>query len=93
MWWLAFLDGDVVLVEASSLLHARTVAAQFGLGRVSHFAEGHFIAPDRAALIPYGSIGRMLTPLESRQVLDLLERRSPIEPSREPGLTQPRRRE
>jgi hypothetical protein len=87
MWWLTFRHGDVVIVEASSLLHARTVATQFGLGRPSHFAEGHFIDPDRAALIPPKSIGRMLTPLEARQVRELLESRSPIEPSPEPGLT------
>ena len=80
MWWLTFRHGDVVLVEASSLLHARTVAAQFGLSRPSHFAEGLFIDPDRATLIPYDLIGRMLTPLEARQVGDLLESRSRMGP-------------
>jgi hypothetical protein len=45
MWWLMFLSGGVVIIEASSLIHARALAAAHGLGRVSHFAEGHFIDP------------------------------------------------
>jgi hypothetical protein len=92
MWWLTFRHGDVVIVEASSLLHARAVAAQLGLGRPSHFAEGHFIDPDRAALIPHDFIGRMLAPLDARQVRDLLHSRSRMEPGPEPGSNQPRRR-
>jgi hypothetical protein len=83
MWLLMFRHGNVVIVEASSLVHARAVAAQLGLGRPSHFAEGYFIDPDRAALIPDEAIGRMLSPMEARHVRDLLEGRSPIEPSRE----------
>ena len=68
MWWLSFFDGGVVLIEASSLVHARTIAALHELGRVSHFAEGHFIDPDRAALIPDNSIGRMLSPNRSPEI-------------------------
>ena len=52
MWWLTFLNGGVVIIEASSLIHARSLAAARGLGRVVHFAEGHFINPESAALIP-----------------------------------------
>jgi hypothetical protein len=52
MWWLTFLNGGVVIIEASSLIHARSLAAAHGLGRVVHFAEGHFINPESAALIP-----------------------------------------
>ena len=57
MWWLTFLNGGVVIIEASSLIHARSLAAAHGLGRVVHFAEGHFINPESAALIPDDSAG------------------------------------
>ena len=57
MWWLTFLNGGVVIIEASSLTHARALAAAHGLGRVSHFAEGHFINPESAALIPDAFVG------------------------------------
>jgi hypothetical protein len=46
MPWLSFLHGGVVIIEASSLIHARTLAALRELGRVSHVAEGHFIDPE-----------------------------------------------
>jgi hypothetical protein len=46
MPWLSFLHGGVVIIEASSLIHARTLAALHELGRVSHVAEGHFIDPE-----------------------------------------------
>jgi hypothetical protein len=80
MWSLSFFDGGVVIIEASSLVHARTIAALHELGRVSHFAEGHFIDPDRAALIPDNSIGRMLSSIEARKLRDLLAARLPQEP-------------
>ena len=64
MWWLSFLDDDVVIVEASSLVHARILAAQHGLGRVSNFAGGHFVTPEGAALIPEVSIGRVLSAIK-----------------------------
>ena len=72
MWWLTFRRGDVVIVEASSLVHARMHAAQYGFGRPAHFAEGHFIDPERAARIPDNVIGRMLSPPEARQVREVL---------------------
>jgi hypothetical protein len=73
VWWLTFRHGDVVIVAASSLIHARTVAAQYGLGRPGHFAEGHFIDPERAALIRDDDIGRVLTPTEARTVREALK--------------------
>jgi hypothetical protein len=35
MWWLSFLGGDVAIMEAASLAHARLLAAMNDLGRVS----------------------------------------------------------
>jgi hypothetical protein len=68
MWWLTFLNGGVVIIEASSLTHAA-----HGLGRVVHFAEGHFISPESAALIPDAFVGRMLSAIEARRLLDRME--------------------
>ena len=72
MWWLTFRDGSVVILEASSLLHARMLAVKYGLGRPAYFVEGHFIDPEWAAVIPHDDIGRMLSPPEARQVHDML---------------------
>jgi hypothetical protein len=58
VWWISFLDGSVFIVQASSLAHARMLAALHGVGRVGHFVEGHFIDDGRAAVIPQRFIGR-----------------------------------
>jgi hypothetical protein len=57
MWWLTFLHGGVAIIEASSLTHARALAAAHGLGRVSHFGEGHFIDPDCLEAGVHGATG------------------------------------
>jgi len=72
MWWLLFRHGGVVLIKASSLVHARLLAAQNGLGRASDFIEGHFIDPGRMMPIAYDYAGRMLSPIEARQLEELL---------------------
>jgi hypothetical protein len=73
MWWLSFVGGGGVIMEAVSLTQARLLAAANGLGRASQFAEGHSIKPNLAELIPGGSIGRILTPVEARQLLKLMK--------------------
>lgn len=75
MWWLLFRDGGVVIISASSLAHARLLAAASGLGRASHFVEGNFIDTERLPAIPPEFIGRMLSPVEARQLVELLNRR------------------
>ena len=77
MWWLLFRDGGVVIVGASSLVHARLLAAAKGLGRASHFVEGNFIDTERLPPIPPEFIGRMLSPIEARQLEEMLNRRPP----------------
>jgi hypothetical protein len=71
VWWISFLDGSVFIVQASSLAHARMLAALHGVGRVGHFVEGHFIDDERAAVIPQKFIGRMLSSHAARQIRDL----------------------
>ena len=38
MWWLSFRDGTAVIMRATSLLHARMLAAIHKIGFVSQFA-------------------------------------------------------
>jgi hypothetical protein len=72
MWWLLFRDGGVAIVGASSLVHARLLAAADGLGRASHFVEGNFIDTERMPAIPPEFRGRMLSPIEARQLEEML---------------------
>ena len=74
MWWLAFTDGGVVIMTAESLAQARLLAAAKGLGRASHFVEGRRIDTERLPPIPPQFVGRMLTPVDARQLLDILNR-------------------
>jgi hypothetical protein len=73
MWWLSFRHGGVAVIKASSLVHARLLAARDGLGRASHFVEGYFIDPARMMLVPHEYVGRMLSPIEARQLGELLK--------------------
>ena len=75
MWWLLFRDGGVVIIGASSLVHARLLAAANGLGRASHFVEGNFIDTERLPPIPPEFVGRMLSPIEARQLQEILDRK------------------
>ena len=73
MWWLSFVGGGDIIMEAVSLAQARLLAVAKGLGRASQFAEGHSIKPNLAELIPDGSVGRILTPVEARRLLKLMK--------------------
>jgi hypothetical protein len=75
MWWLLFRDGVVVIISASSLVHARLLAAGKGLGRASHFVDGNFIDTERVPPIPPEFVGRMLSLIEARQLLETLNRK------------------
>jgi hypothetical protein len=75
MWWLSFSDGSVVIIAASSLAHARLLAAAKGLGRASHFVEGNRIDTERLPPIPSEFVGKMLSPVDARQLIDILDRR------------------
>jgi hypothetical protein len=72
MWWLSFREDTVVIVTAASLAHARLLAA-IEFDHASHFGEGYPIDPHLAELVPNHSIGRMLSPLESRELIKLLK--------------------
>jgi hypothetical protein len=70
---ISFLHGGAFVVKASSLTHARVLAAARGIGRVTQFAEGHLISEDQASLIPGDMIGRMLSAAEARRLREVLE--------------------
>jgi hypothetical protein len=74
MWWLSFSDGGVVIIGASSLVHARLLAAAKGLGRASHFLEGNLIDTERLPPIPAEFVGKMLSPVDARQLVEILDR-------------------
>jgi hypothetical protein len=74
MWWLSFDDGGVVIIAATSLAHARLLAVAKGLGRPSHFIEGSRIDTERLPPIPAEFVGRMLSPVDTRQLLEILDR-------------------
>jgi hypothetical protein len=73
MWWLSFLGGGVVIMEAASLAQARLLAVVNGFGRASQFVEGYPIDAQLAARVPDHSVGRILTPGEARQLLKLIK--------------------
>ena len=73
LWWLSFLGGDAVIMEASSLVQARLLAASHNLGRISQFDQGYAVNPDFAQRIPDDSIGRMLSSAEARAMLKRLK--------------------
>jgi len=61
MWWLSFRDGSAVVIEATSLLHARLLAAVNLIDRAAQFVSGYELSPERAALIPQHCTGRLLS--------------------------------
>jgi hypothetical protein len=74
MWWLSFRDGTAVIIEATSLAHARMLAVVHQIGRVSQFADGYLLSPDLAALIPNDSVDRLLSRDDAWLLYDRLER-------------------
>jgi len=73
MWWLSFPEGVVIILEAASLAHARLLAAQCAFSRASQFVEGYPINPDLAALVPGHTVGRMLSSVETLELVKLLK--------------------
>jgi hypothetical protein len=74
MWWLSFRDGSAAVIEATSLLHARMLAAVHKIGRVGQFVDGYELSPELEALIPEDCIGRLLSRDDAWQLYDQLAR-------------------
>jgi hypothetical protein len=73
MWWLSFRDGTAVIIEATSLAHARLLAAVHRIGRVAQFADGYLLSPDLAALIPNDCVDRLLSRDDAWRLYERLE--------------------
>jgi hypothetical protein len=78
LWWLTYnrhgqLHG-VVIVDAASLFSACIGAADNALEKGVSFVEGHELDEERAARIPPGYVGMMLSRKEAGQLLDRIER-------------------
>jgi len=91
MWWLSFIDGSVVIMTAASLAQARLLAAAKGLGRASHFVEGTRIEVDRLPPIPEQFVGRILSPVDARQLLEVLRQSGAGSAPQKPRTGKPRR--
>jgi hypothetical protein len=78
MWWLSFRDDTAVVVEATSLLHARMLAAVQEIGRVAQFVQGIQLSPDFAALIPGDCVSRLLSSDDVWRLSDQLECDRPV---------------
>ena len=74
MWWLSFRDGSPVIIEATTLLHARMLAAVHKIGRVAQFVHGYELSHELAALIPDDYIGHLLSRADAWRLYDQLER-------------------
>ena len=78
-WWLTYNRRgrlhNVVVVEATSLISACTGVADNAVERGVSFVEGHELDAERAARIPPGYVGMMLSHKEARQLRNRIERR------------------
>jgi hypothetical protein len=70
MWWLQFEEGNAAVVAATSLVHARLVAASQGLGRASKFVEGYSIDAEFLQFVPSYLIGKELSKEEASETLE-----------------------
>ncbi len=77
MWWLTYRRSNkavgVVVIEAPSLIDARTRAAMEAVDAGADFAEGHKLDAALAALVPAEQLERMLSIEEANQLLKRLE--------------------
>jgi hypothetical protein len=73
MWWLSFRGGSAAFIEATTLVHARMLAAVYEIGRVAQFVRGFEVSHELAVLIPDDYIGRLLSRDDTRRLYDRLE--------------------
>jgi hypothetical protein len=82
-FWLTYGDANspvgAIIIEAPSMLQARTDAAARRLDAGAPFAEGHHLSADLMASVPSTKIGRMMSGVEAAQLMHQLKaRRRPV---------------
>jgi hypothetical protein len=76
MWWLTyrkFTKTQVVILQASSLIHARTIVSKSELDEGMTFQEGHELDAGRAKRVPEEYISKMLGRREAEALLRKME--------------------
>jgi len=76
--WLTYQTADdrvfgVILLEAADLIDARLRAGRGKLDQGAKFAAGYELDDEQAALVPEGTLGRMLSPHEAHKLIDRFE--------------------
>ena len=83
-FWLTYQKSGrlfgVVILDSSSLIDARRLAASDRIDLGEQFANGSELAADLAALMPATAIGRMLTPEETYELIERFDRSIPKRP-------------
>jgi hypothetical protein len=89
MWWLCYeREGRtvaVVIVEASSLVHAQMHAAIASLGGGGRFTVGHRLDTHCVAQLAPEDFRRNLSPTEADALLERFTRRRPSEKRKPPA--------
>jgi hypothetical protein len=85
LYWLCYGTASrvdrVVIISAGSLIAARMCAAIDGLDANVEFVEGYSLDAEMGARVPLEMIGRRLTAMEARTVLDALHSAEPARAS------------
>jgi len=80
LWWLSFrtryVPAGAAIVHATSLEHARMLAAIAGFDAGVTFTDGHALDGGQAAKVAESEIGRFLLPAEAGQVRGRIEGQS-----------------
>jgi hypothetical protein len=80
LWWLSFrtryVPAGAAIVDATSLEHARMLAAIAGFDAGLTFTSGHVLDDGQAAMVAQGEIGRLLLLDEAVQVRTRIEGQS-----------------
>ena len=70
MWWVSFSDGTAIIIEASSLAHARLLAVVHQFGRAAQFVDCCLLSPELVALIPDDFVGRLFSRNEALRLYE-----------------------
>jgi hypothetical protein len=88
LFWLTYRHPDgrpgVVVVESSTLMHARMKAVVTGADRELEFASGHQLDEESERYIPANMMGRLLDDGDLRRLERMLVRKQPPAPSVRP---------